>query len=152
MFSLSSNQTVESGFRVGSIQDSVISLNSTKAELLDHFKGIGSYTYEEVEIIVVREYVEPYYFIKLSSPEHNAFLTRWLANNNGDLMIEQIEEESRKHLNLYLECYGDEDCFPRVLLNASGIPTMACRDQLVCVSPEYAKEHPCTNSQILVVE
>ena len=67
-------------------------------------------------------------------------------------MLEEIEEESWKHLNLYLECYGDEDCFPRVLLNAKGIPTMACRDQLVCVSPEYAKEHPCTNSQILVVE
>lgn len=152
LLNVSSDKTMESGFKVASIQDSVITLNSTKAELLDHFKGIGSYKYEEVEIVVVKGYDEEYYFIKLSSPEHNAFLTRWLVNKNRDLMIDEIEKESWKHLNLYLECYGDEDCFPRVLLNASGIPTIACRDQLVCVSPEYAKEHPCSHAKIMVLE
>jgi len=143
---------MESGYKVASIQDSVITLNSTKAELLDRFKGIGNYKYEEFEIVTKKGYDEEYYFIKLSSPKHNAYLTRWLVNKNGDLMIDEIEEESWTHLNFYLECYGDEDCFPRVLLNAEGIPTLACRDQLLCVSPKYAKEHPCVNSQILVGE
>ena len=122
-----------------------------KETLLNDLNNIGKYEYDQVELIIGQENNINYHFLKLSSSQHNSYLTRWLVLDNDSLKIEDIPNDDWKHLNLFLECYGDEDYFPRLIIDANEVPHLACQSELKCVSPEFAKRHPCTHSKILVL-
>tara|TARA_R110002050_G_scaffold41813_2_gene101114 strand:- start:737 stop:1228 length:492 start_codon:yes stop_codon:yes gene_type:complete len=150
LISLSLDLPSNNSLAVASIENSELNLLLSKAEILEHFKSISAKQYHNVELVEIEEYSEPYYFLKLSSIKHRAYLMRWLVLEDDTLKIKDISGENWDHLNNYVECEGDEDCFPRLLLDPAGIPRLACTDNLECVSPDSAKEHPCKHATMRV--
>jgi len=146
LLSLSLNLPSNNSLDVAYLQNSKPKLLLTEAVILEHFKSISSKQYDHLDLVEIREHSEAYYFLKLSSLNHRAYMMRWLVLEEDILKIKDLADENWDHLNNYLECEGDENCFPRLLLDPSGIPHLACSDNLQCVSPDYAKENPCRYS------